>query len=157
MDDNHVLSTWNDLCAKVPEEKLQKVMGAGKGNSLSWFHLLVYPSMEVLGHPQLEPALLKNFWNSNGLHLSCIYISKIYENFSQLGWSQWVIKDFCFSQGRQRSWRLAAVHQGGWSGSGGSWNRKPDETVENSNKWQDMMRRDNKFINSNKRKIMSPS
>lgn len=119
MDDNHVLSTWNDLCAKVPEEKLQKVMGAGKGNSLSWFHLLVYPSMEVLGHLQLEPALLKNFWNSNGLHLSCIYISKIYENFSQLGWSQWVIKDFCFSQGRQRSWRLAAVHQGCWSGIGG--------------------------------------
>ena len=138
MDDNHVLSTWNDFCAKVPEEKLQKVMGAGKENS--WADSICW-SIRARRYWDIRNSS-QHYWKTSETAMGCTsaaftyqkYI-KIYENLSQLGWSQCVIKDFCFSQPRLaaelapcgRASRLLVRDR--WA----LW------TGDNSNKWQDMM------------------
>lgn len=125
MNDNPVLSTWNDLwCAEVPEEKLQKVMGAGKGNSWadSIWSIRAWRHWDICNSSQ-------HYWKTSETAMGCISaalnISKTYENIwkpltarlNGLNSSSWVnewskISVFSNRQGRQRSWRLATVHQG---------------------------------------------
>ena len=75
--------------------------------------------------------LLKQQWVAPQLHLHikniCVYIYiykylKTSHSWAEVNESS---KISVFpNQGWQRSWRLAAVHQGGWSGIGGSLNRR---------------------------------
>ena len=120
MDDNHVLSTWNDLCAKVPEEKLQKVMGAGKGNS--WADSICW-SIRAWRYWDIRNSS-QHYRKTSETAMGCTSAAFTYQKYMKTSHSWAEVNESSKisvfpSQGWQRSWRLAAVHQGGWSGIGG--------------------------------------
>lgn len=130
MDDNHALSKWNDFwCAKVPEEKLQKVMGAGKENlwADSIWSIRAWRYWDIRNSSQ-------HYWKTSETAMGCTSAAFTYQKYMKTcdRWaeraeftSQWVnesSKDFCFSQPRpaaelapcgRASRRLSAI--------GGSW------------------------------------